>query len=350
MLVVTDPGVTAAGWAADVLATLKSAGLDYSVFSAVSSNPKEAEVMEGAELYRKEGCNAILAVGGGSPMDCAKGVGIVTSNGKFVLEFEGMDKVELPSPPLICVPTTAGTSADLSQFAIITDTKKKVKIAIVSKMVVPDVALIDPLTTVTMPPYLTACTGMDALTHAIEAFVSTAHSTITDVHALQAIRLIIANLLPSIKDPDNIILRGRLMLASLEAGLAFSNASLGAVHAMAHSLGGFMDRPHGECNAILLPHVIDANFDAAVDRYTEVGKAMGVETGGMTPTEVRQAILAALGELTEGAEILSTLGDVGVKKSSIPLLAERAINDPCIFTNPRFLRHQDIEAIYEKAL
>lgn len=350
LMVVTDPGVMAAGWTADVLATLETTGLAYIVFSAVSSNPKAEEVMEGAELYRSESCNAILAVGGGSPMDCAKGIGIVTSNNRNVLEFEGVDKVDFSSPPLICVPTTAGTSADLSQFAIINDSRKKLKIAIISKMVVPDVALIDPLTTVTMPPYLTACTGMDALTHAIEAFVSTAHSPITDVHALQAIHLVMANLLPVINEPNNIVLRGRVMLASLEAGLAFSNASLGAVHAMAHSLGGLLDRPHGECNAILLPYVVDANFNDAADRYAEVGKAMGLETGGVAPAEIRSAILSVLTRLIKGVGISSTLGELGVRRNDIPVLAEKSINDPCIFTNPRLLGRQDIEAIYEKAL
>jgi alcohol dehydrogenase class IV len=333
-----------------VLATLESARLAYVVFSAVSSNPRAEEVMEGAELYWSVGCNAILAVGGGSPMDCAKGIGIVTSNNRNVLEFEGVDKVDFSTPPLICVPTTAGTSADLSQFAIINDSRKKLKIAIVSKMVVPDVALIDPLTTVTMPTYLTACTGMDALTHAIEAFVSTAHSPITDVHALQAIHLIMANLLPVINEPDNIVLRGRVMLASLEAGLAFSNASLGAVHAMAHSLGGLLDRPHGECNAILLPYVVDANFDYAADRYAEVGKSMGLETNGLAPAEIKSSILSVLTRLIEGVGISSTLGGSGVRKDDIPVLAEKAINDPCIFTNPRLLGREEIEAIYEKAL
>jgi len=159
VLVVTDSGVMAAGWTDDVLATLKDANLDYAIFSAISSNPKSEEVMEGAELYRKENCNVVVAVGGGSPMDCAKGIGIVSTNRKNVLEFEGVDNVEFPSPPLICVPTTAGSSADVSQFAIITDVRKKNKIAIVSKMVVPDVALIDPVTTTTMPSELTACTG-----------------------------------------------------------------------------------------------------------------------------------------------------------------------------------------------
>lgn len=350
VLVVSDPGVMAAGWTDDVIAALQEAGLEHALFSAVSSNPKAEEVMAGAEIYRREGCNATVAVGGGSPMDCAKGIGIVSSNRKHVLEFEGVDKVDLPSPPLICVPTTAGSAADVSQFAIITDVRRKAKIAIISKMVVPDVALIDPVTTTTMSAELTACTAMDALCHAIEAFVSTAHSPITDVHALQAIHLVTANLLATIREAKNIVLRGRMMLASLEAGLAFSNASLGAVHAMAHSVGGLLDAPHGECNAILLPYVVDFNYDTVPARYREIGKAMGVDLDGRSALEVKSAIVSALGRLSREAGIPATMGELGIGRDVIPQLAEKAMADPCIFTNPRQPTLQDIEALYEKAI
>ncbi|HEY6009813.1 MAG TPA: iron-containing alcohol dehydrogenase, partial [Geobacteraceae bacterium] len=221
--------------------------------------------------------------------------------------------------------------------------------AIISKMIVPDVALIDPVTTTTMPAALTACTGMDALCHAIEAFVSTAHSPITDVHALEAIRLVTATMLRAMREPDNIALRGKMMLASLQAGLAFSNASLGAVHAMAHSLGGLLDAPHGECNAILLPYVIEFNFEAVPERYREIGKAMGLDVSGRAPAKVRSALESALVRLQEGAGLAHTLGEMGVDRGVIPELAEIAMNDPCIYTNPRQPRQQDIEAIYERA-
>ncbi|WP_298273412.1 alcohol dehydrogenase-like regulatory protein ErcA [Geobacter sp.] len=350
ILLVTDPGVEAAGWVEDVLTTLREAGVEYAVHSSVTANPKVHEIEEGAEIYRREGCNAIVAVGGGSPMDCAKGIGIVSANKRDIREFEGVDKVELSIPPLICVPTTAGSSADVSQFAIITDTARRVKYAIISKMIVPDVALIDPVTTTTMPRELTADTAMDALCHAIEAFVSTAHSPITDLFALQAIRLVYSNLLPTLEAPDNGNFRGRMMLASLEAGLAFSNTSLGLIHAMAHSLGGMLDSPHGECNALLLSHVIDFNFDAVPDRYMLVGEAMGLSVLGMAPHDVRSALHSTLVSLRESAGITHTLARLGVSRSDIPELAEKAMNDPCIFTNPRQPTREDIEAIYEKAL
>ncbi|MCM2359870.1 MAG: iron-containing alcohol dehydrogenase [Geobacteraceae bacterium] len=350
VLVVTDPGVMAAGWADDLIGYLRQEGLEHAVYSSVTSNPKADEVEEGTAFYRREGCNAIVAVGGGSPMDCAKGIGIVSSNRKNILEFEGVDRVELPTPPLICVPTTAGSSADVSQFAIITDTRSRVKIAIISKMIVPDVALIDPVTTTSMPPELTACTGVDAFCHGIEAFVSTAHSPITDLFALQAIGLVSANLLAVLEAPDDINLRGRMMLASLEAGLAFSNTSLGMTHAMAHSLGGMLDSPHGECNALLLPHVIDFNFETVPERYRLIGEAMGLATAAMSGDQLRAALHARIKGLAEAAGISHTLSQLGVGRGDIAELAEKALNDPCIFTNPRQPTREDIEAIYEKAL
>src|SRR5690349_14591294 len=190
VLVVSDPGVIRAGWTAQVLDSLRDEDIPYIIFSEVTPNPRGSEVMTGVQVYQREGCNLIVAVGGGSPMDCAKGIGIASANRKDVFEFEGVDQVPLPGPPLICIPTTAGSSADVSQFAIITHLERKVKIAIISKMVVPDVALIDPMTTITLDAELTASTGMDALVHGIEAFVSNANSPMTDLHALEAIRLV----------------------------------------------------------------------------------------------------------------------------------------------------------------
>ena len=306
--------------------------------------------MKGAEIYCNEECNLILALGGGSPMDCAKGIGIVNSNKKNILEFEGIDEVSIPGPPLICIPTTAGSSADVSQFSIIRDTERKVKISIISKTVVPDVALIDPLTTKTMDSYLTACTGMDALCHAFEAYVSNASSPFTDLHALEAIRLISKNLLPAIKKPDNQKIREKMMLASLHAGLAFSNASLGAVHAMAHSLGGFLDFAHGEANAILLSYVIEFNFDAVPERYISAGEAMGLNMTGMTKEVKKKALLDNMVRLKSEAGIKKTFGEIGMKKNDISELTEKALKDPCMITNPIDPNKKDIEAIYERAL
>jgi alcohol dehydrogenase class IV len=350
VFIVTDPGVINSGTTSKICNILQQEEISYSLFSAISPNPRSQEVMAGAEQYSSDGCDVIVAVGGGSPMDCAKGIGIVSTNGKNILAFEGIDNVDVPGPPLICIPTTAGTSADVSQFAIISNEMEKVKIAIISKTMVPDVALIDPDTTLSMDPYLTACTGMDALIHAIEAYVSTANSPILDLHALNAINLIFNNLASVLQKPDDIELRGRITLASLEAGLAFSNASLGAVHAMAHSLGGLLDLPHGECNAILLDHVVAYNFKEAPERYRNVAAAMNIDCNNIADKDILQKILKSIRGLKKNIGIEASLGMRGARKTDIPELAGKAMKDPCMVTNPRVPTLRDIEVIYEEAL
>jgi len=349
-VIVTDKGVINSGWARQVEESLAMEDLDYTVFSDVSPNPRSDEVMRGAEIYSREHCDAIVAVGGGSPMDCAKGIGIVISNPGHILDYEGVDLISNPLPPMIFIPTTAGTSADVSQFCIINNLGARVKIAIISKIVIPDIALIDPETTLTMDPYLTSCTGMDAMVHAVEAFVSTASSKITDIHALEALRLLSLNLPRVIGSPGDMDVRENIMLASMEAGLAFSNAVLGAVHAMAHSLGGFLDLPHGECNSLLLEHVVNFNHDAAPERFAVIATALGMDIRGKAPKEIKKALFEYIRRLRYSLGISKSLGQVGVKSFDIPDLARNAINDACLLTNPRKAGQRDIEHIYEEAL
>ncbi|MDP4173654.1 MAG: alcohol dehydrogenase-like regulatory protein ErcA [Bacteroidota bacterium] len=350
VLIVTDPGIIQAGWAKVVETSLEAHGIGFLTFSNITPNPKAEEVMQGAELFHNSRCDCIVAVGGGSSIDCAKGIGIVASNRRHILEFEGVDKVQYSMPPIICIPTTAGTAADVSQFAIITDSNEKLKKAIVSKVVVPDVALIDPTTTTTMPNYLTACTGIDCLVHAIEAFVSNASSMITDVHAMEAIRLASKYLLRVLREPNNMEYRTKMMMASLEAGLAFSNASLGVTHAMAHSLGGLTDVAHGECNSILVDHVLEFNFKGAPDRYARIGDAMGLNLKGEDTKSIKKSILAEISRLKKEAKINNRLSSIGIGFSDIPYLAKNAMHDICVVTNPRKPVEKDIEVIYEEAL
>jgi alcohol dehydrogenase len=349
-LVVTDPGVIEAGWTGDVTDSLEAESIEFVVFSAVSPNPRVDEVMGGAEVARAEECDLLVAVGGGSPIDCAKGIGIVLSNGGHILDFIGVDRIRVPMPPLICVPTTGGTAADLSQFAIVSDRKEATKFAIISKAVVPDVSLVDPLTLTTMSAELSAQTGLDALVHAIEAFVSRGRSDLTDLHALEAIRLISRNLEDSIRNPNDVELRSRIMRASLNAGLAFSNASLGAVHAMAHGLGGLLDLPHGECNALLLEHVVGFNYAEAQDRFRAIAEAQGVQVSGMTASAIREAVQREIRRLKTAVGIDRTLSADGVARSDIPELARRAVRDPTLVTNPRRASRRDLEVIYEESL
>ncbi|MDX1456827.1 MAG: alcohol dehydrogenase-like regulatory protein ErcA [Marinobacter sp.] len=350
VFLVSDPGVAAAGWVAEIEGLLREEGFECTVFTGVSPNPRSEEVMAGAELYRSKQCDVIVAVGGGSPMDCAKGIGIVIAHDRNILEFEGVDTVWMPSPPLILIPTTAGTSADVSQFAIISDLERRFKFSIISKAVVPDVSLIDPEVTQTMDDFLTACTGVDALVHAIEAFVSTGSGPLTDSHALEAIRLINQYLEPLLQQPSDAQLREHIMLASMQAGLAFSNAILGAVHAMAHSLGGYLDLPHGQCNSLLLDHVVAYNFQSAPDRFRIVAETMGIDTRGMTSAEVKKRLMARIVQLKKAVGLEGKLGQLGVSTSDIPYLSQFAMKDPCIMTNPRKSSQRDVEVVYEEAL
>ena len=350
VFIVSDAGVIAAGWLKDVQADLAELGIDSVVFKELTPNPKDYEVMAGAELYARERCDVIVALGGGSVIDCAKAIGVVHTNQIDVRQFEGIDQIELPGPPVICIPTTAGTAADVSQFCIIVNSDERYKMAIISKTVVPDVALIDPETTTTMAPYLTACTGLDTLTHAIEAYVSTASSPVVDVHAMAAIRLVWNNLEQAVHSPSQVAARENMLLASLQAGLAFSNASLGAVHALAHSLGGYLDLPHGECNALLLEHVTRFNMGAAPERFRQIGEAMGIDARGMSDHELSRRITEALSALRKRVGIVDALAARGVRAGDIPELAVHAINDACIVTNPRRVAVGDVKSIYGEAL
>jgi alcohol dehydrogenase len=349
-LVVSDPGVLAAGWVQQVLASVGGAGLESTLFTRVTPNPRIEEVAAGAVVYAEQGCDIIIAVGGGSAIDCAKCIGLLAANQGGIRDFVGVDNVGAPMPPTICIPTTAGTSADVSQFAVITDREINRKLLIISKAVVPDISLIDPATLTTMDAFLTACTGMDTLVHAVEAYVSLGHSPLTDMHALEAMRLVSSNLQKSIAEPNNLEYRNNMMLASLEAGLAFSNASLGAAHAMAHSLGGLLDLPHGQCNAMLLDGVVDFNYGQAEQRYRDIATAMGIEIGGIPSGEIRKRLVVEIRRLRETAGLRDTLSRCGVHRTEVHELAEIALSDPCVVTNPRRPCQRDIEVIYEESL
>ena len=350
VLVVTDPGVIASGITGDVIRSLQENNIKYTIFADVEPNPRAESVMKGAEIYNQRHCSGIVAVGGGSAIDCAKGIGIVSSNERHILEFEGVDRVTIPAPPLICIPTTSGSSADVSQFAIITDLKRKIKIAIISKTLVPDIALVDPVPLLTMSDDLTMYTVLDALTHAIEAYVSNAHSSITDIHALEAIRLIVTALPNIIQDPKNLAYRSDTMLASMHAGLAFSNASLGAVHAMTHSLGGFLDLPHGMCNALLLPAVIRYNYSGSPERYDTIGRLFGVNTKEIPREQREDSLVSTLLSFYEKIGFSSCLSSLGVQKSQLEELTEKAMKDACMVTNPRRPLKKDILNVYGSVL
>ncbi len=348
VFLVSDPGISKAGWTGEVLDELERQGLHVVLFDKVSPNPRTSEVAKGSQKYQDNECDLLVAVGGGSPMDCAKAIGAVVMNRCQVLDLEGVDEVAVPGPPMICIPTTAGSSADVSQFAIISDENKRRKFGIISKAMVPDVSLIDPEVTLTMPPHLTAETGIDALSHAFESYVSNASSYMTDMYALEATRMIVKYLPLAYDEPSELRFREKVMLGSMYAGLAFSNASLGLVHSMAHSLGGYLDVPHGECNAQLLEQVVAFNYSAVPERYTALEAVMdghaSDRTGGL------EGMRSRLRELTDRLDIDLGLSELGVKEENIPYLTENAFNDACHITNPRPVRREDIARLFHGAL
>lgn len=349
VLVVSDPGVKRAGWVDRVLNSLNNSHLEYSVYLGVTPNPRSAEVMAGAEFFVSERCDLIVGVGGGSPLDCAKGIGIVATSGRHIMEFEGVDKVALPLPPLIAIPTTT-SSSDVSQFAVIDDKTATRKFLIISKAVVPDLALVDPDALATLDPIVLAGCAMDSLAHAVEAFVSVGHSPMTDVHALEGISIISANLVQSVRNRDDVEVRSQLMLAAVQAGIAFSNASLGAAHAMAHSVGGMLDLPHGQCSALLFDHVIDFNYSQVPERYQAVAKSMGLPIQGLSAEQVRTTLRNAIHDLRLQVGLPEALSAFGVRRTDVHELADRALHDPCVVTNPRRPSQRDIEVIYELAI
>ena len=278
-LIVTDAGVAASGTLEKVMAALP-AGAESRVFDAVEANPKDYNVSAGAAAYREFGADSIVAVGGGSPIDCAKAVGVLAANGADDIKaFEGKDAPTKPLPPLVTVPTTAGTGSELTFSSVITDSNAKYKMTVKNAFTAAKTAVCDPALTLTVPPAVTAATGLDALTHAIEAFTATCSEPIGDACALYAIELIYNNIASAYETPDNLEARSAMLMGSMLAGIAFSHSDVGSVHCIAESLGGLYDLPHGACNAIFLPHVMEYNMDYCARRYARIAEAMGVWSG-----------------------------------------------------------------------
>nr|WP_320012019.1 iron-containing alcohol dehydrogenase [uncultured Desulfobulbus sp.] len=355
-LIVTDKGITGAGITKVITDLLDAAGMGYVVYDETIPNPTDKNVHDGVDIYKKEGCDSLITLGGGSSHDCGKGVGLVVANGGKIQDFEGVDKSTNPMPPYLAVNTTAGTASEMTRFCIITDLARHVKMAIVDWRVTPGIAVDDPQLMVGMPPALTAATGMDALTHAVEAYVSTIATPMTDSAAEKAIELIAKHLRPAVANGADIEAREGMCFAQYLAGMAFNNASLGHVHAMAHQLGGFYDLPHGECNAILLPHVEKFNLIAKIDRFVKIAQLMGENTEGLSPRDAAELALEAIKKLSSDIGIPAGLIELGkrygkeVKASDIDTMVANAQVDACGLTNPRRPKDADVAAIYTAAL
>lgn len=346
-LIVTDKTLVETGLINQFLALLDTSGVFYIVYKDVSPNPTAAQVEYGLKLYCDNGCDFLISFGGGSPHDCAKAIALLSTNGGKIQDYEGYNKAEKRAAPLIAINTTAGTGSELTRFCIITDEERHVKMAINDWYVTPMIAVNDASLMTGMPPGLTASTGMDALTHAIEAYTSTNATPVTDCMALKAVELVIKNLPIAYREGTNLEAREMMAYAEYLAGISFNNAGLGYVHALAHQLGGFYNLPHGLCNALLLPAVMEFNLTAARDKYADLARTAGIPVQKLTREQSAEAAVLLIKELSQSLGLPVKLTEIrSFDAKDIPLLAENALKDICCLTNPRQGSKEDIEHIF----
>jgi len=330
---VSDPGLESAGWVDAVFDILDHEKLKWTYYSNISSNPRDWQIEEGARLYEKQGCDVVFALGGGSPMDAAKGVALISSNGGRILDYEGANRIQKPLPPMVFMPSTASSGSDISQFAIITDMERQVKMSIISRTLVPNVSIIDPTLLTTKSRDLIIAAAVDALSHAVEAHVSRLAFPLTEVHSLRAIKLIM-KYLPRTLENNSLENLEQLSIAGTSAAMAFSNASLGLDHALAHTLGGMLDVLHGIVHPILLPSVMRYNLPECVDKLAEIGKV--IIGGSMrSPKATALAGIEALETYFKGLEVRTRLRDIIPDRSKLPQICEMATFDSCLLSNPR---------------
>ena len=347
VFLVSDKGLFHAGWVDIAMRSLLEAGLEFIYFDGITPNPKDHEVEEGVKAYQRHGADVIVGLGGGSSMDAAKAIAILVSNGGKIVDYEGPDRINRPLPPLVLCPTTCGTGSDVSQFAIISDTSHMRKICIMSRCVAPDISLTDPDTLSSLPDEFIGTTATDALSHAMEAFFSIASTTLTDVHAIKALRLLSASLADAVHErkPGDL---ENLARASLHAGMAFSNSMLGIVHALAHPIGGLYDANHGSINAILLPEVIRYDIPVVTEKLPELAVGLGHHDGGDFSC-ASERIQETLDSLLEASGAPRSLRSIGVLRKDLPELAHQALKDVCIVTSPREADEEDLLRILERA-
>ena len=352
-LIVTDSNLEKIGLLADVKASLDAAGVGYAVYDRVVMEPIVEYVDDGLRAFREAGADVVVAVGGGSPIDTGKAIASLSRNPGEISDYMGANRIAKPSAPLIAIPTTAGTGSEVTPFTIITNTATDVKMLISSPHLLPAVALVDPLMTLKMPRGITAATGLDALTHAIEAYVSVKAQPLTDTFALQAVRLISGNLRRAWSHPDDLEARSSVLMGALQAGLAFANSSVALVHGMARPIGAYFHVAHGVSNAVLLPTVIEFSVPGDPRRYADIAEAMGEETGGLSTADAAQRTVDAVKRLNADLQIPSLRGlgiDVAKFEAVVSKMAVDAIASGSPGNNPRKATPEEIVALYRKAL
>ncbi|MEK3905094.1 iron-containing alcohol dehydrogenase [Paenibacillus sp. FSL R7-0179] len=349
-LVVTDKFLMKSGIAGRLLAVLDEAGIQYVVYDEVKPNPTCKNVHDGVEFLKQHECDYLISIGGGSPQDTAKGIGIVAANGGHIADYEGVHKSKNKSLPIVAVNTTAGTSSEVTINYVITDEERKIKMVMVDKNSIATISVNDPELMVDKPAALTAATGMDALTHAIEALVTPGAYPVTDATALAAVELIFANLARTVTDGHDIEAREQMVYAIFLGGLAFNNAGLGYVHAMAHQLGGVYDLPHGVCNAMLLPYVEEENAKHVPEKFRAIARAAGLQTEGRSDKECADYVIEAIKALSKEVGIPAKLSELGVAEVDLDLLAENAMKDACAPGNPFIPTKDEVIALFRKIL
>lgn len=351
-LVVTDAGLVKFGVAAKVTDILDAAGIAYEVFSDVKPNPTVTNVKNGIAAFKAAGADLLIAIGGGSAIDTAKAIGIVVNNPEFsdIVSLEGVAPTKNKSVPMVALPTTAGTAAETTINYVIIDEEKQKKMVCVDPNDIPAVAIIDAELMYSLPKGLTAATGMDALTHAVEGYITKGAWELSDMFEIEAIRMISRHLPNAVENPTDAEARNGMAVAQYVAGMAFSNVGLGLVHGMAHPMGSLFDVPHGVANALLLPTVMEFNMPACLGKYPEIARAMGVDTEGMTPAEASQAAVDAVRALSVKVGIPQHLSELGITEKDIPALADQALADVCTPGNPREVTLNDIKSLYAKVL
>ncbi|MFP4212660.1 MAG: iron-containing alcohol dehydrogenase [Desulfohalobiaceae bacterium] len=346
VLLVSDPGLQAAGWVDRVLEHLDTSGLNWVYFDQVNSNPRDHQVHAGAEFYLQQRADVIVALGGGSPMDLAKGIALIASNGGQVSEYEGANRIQKPLPPMIFIPTTAGSGADISQFAIINDVDRGVKMSIISRTLTPNISIIDPNCLLTKPDWLIVASAVDALCHAVEGYLSRISSPFTEMHSLRAIELIMQNLQPAMEKRSQQHL-SNLSTASTVAGMSFSNAGLGMVHSIAHALGGMFDVMHGSVHSILLPAVMRFNQGECTAKMAAVGRIICGRSYASEEDCAKAGVDSLQGFFQElGVPI--RLREIIQDRSRLTEVSKLAVQDACGLTNPRHVTEEDCLAVCEE--
>lgn len=351
-LLVTDKDLIRFGVAAKIEEVLNGAGIPYEIYSEIKANPTIRNVQQGVEAFKASGADFMIALGGGSSIDTAKAVGIIVNNPEFadVRSLEGVADTHRKAVPTFAVPTTAGTAAEVTINYVITDEEHKKKMVCVDPNDIPMCAVVDCELMMSMPKGLTAATGMDALTHAIEGYITPGAWTMSDMFELKAIELIARHLKNAVDDGNNPVARNGMAEAQYIAGMGFSNVGLGIVHSMAHPLSAFYDTPHGVANALLLPYVMEYNADSpSRGKYLDIARAMGVKTDGMSADEGVKAAIEAVKSLSLSIRIPQRLREIGVREEDIPALAVAAFNDVCTGGNPRPTSVAEIETLYKTA-